>query len=122
MATNTVKKTKMATRTTEDKVKAVSVDFPKRIEEKAYEFFTRRGCVHGNDILDWTLAQDLVELENKAASSKKLRKADVKSRELKEEIEKRAYKLYEYRGRAYGNDIFDWSLAEEIAFLRSNIC
>ncbi|MCK5015153.1 MAG: DUF2934 domain-containing protein, partial [Candidatus Omnitrophica bacterium] len=31
------------------------------------------------------------------------------------------YELYAYRGRSEGDDIFDWSLAEEIAFLKNNI-
>jgi len=128
MTTSSTKKTKRvkkpvtrATKTTQSKAKTASIDRQKRIEEKAYELFSRRGCVHGNDVLDWTLAHDLIELENKAASSKKLRRADVKPQELKEGIERRAYELYAYRGRTHGNDIFDWSLAEEISFLKNNI-
>jgi hypothetical protein len=125
MATNNGKKTKAtkspvrrAAKTTQSKGKTASNDLQKRVEEKAYELFSRRGGRHGGDLLDWTLAQDLIELERKADSFKKLRKASVKPKGLEEEIEKRAYKLYDYRGRSDGNDIFDWSLAEEIAFLK----
>lgn len=128
MATKTAKKTKgtkkpvtRAKKTTRGKVKTASVNFQERIKDRAYDLFSKRGFLHGNDVSDWTLAQDLIELENKAASSKKLRKAAVRPQKLKEEIEERAHELYEYRGRAHGNDVFDWSLAEEITFLRSNI-
>ena len=76
MATKTAKKTKgtkkpaaKAKKTARSKVKTAPKGFQGKVEEKAYELFARRGYLHGNDILDWTLAQDLVEPENKSASS-----------------------------------------------------
>ena len=128
MANTTVQKTRTtkkpvakAKKTTYNTAKTASNCLEKKVEEKAYELFSRKGYLHGSDILDWTLAQDLVELENKAVSSKKFLKINTRPKKLNEEVEKWAYELYEYRGRTHGNDVFDWSLAEEITFLRSNI-
>lgn len=33
----------------------------KKIEQKAYELFEKRGCQHGNDIADWFTAEKLVK-------------------------------------------------------------
>lgn len=113
--------TKATGTTTRRKTKTVPSSLQKRIEEKAYELYTRRGGVHGNDLLDWRLAQDLVELESKAALSKKLGTSKIKTKKMQEEVERRAYELYEYRGGNHGSDLFDWSLAEEITKLRNKI-
>ena len=92
----------------------------KKTEEKAYELFARRGYVHGNDALDWTLAQKLVVLENQAAAAGKFRRT-VNPEAIRGEIERKAYELFEHRGYTNGNDQFDWSLAEEMAILERSI-
>ncbi len=39
-------------------------DLQKRIEEKAYEIFERRGYSHGNDWSDWFEAERIVKSQN----------------------------------------------------------
>lgn len=38
-------------------------DINQRIEEKAYDLFEKRGCIHGNDVNDWLEAEKIVNQE-----------------------------------------------------------
>ena len=42
----------------------VSQDLQKRIQEKAYEIFERRGYSHGNDWADWFEAERIVRSQD----------------------------------------------------------
>ena len=39
-------------------------DLQKRIEEKAYELFERRGYSHGNDLADWFEAERIIKSQD----------------------------------------------------------
>ena len=39
-------------------------DLQRRIQEKAYELFERRGCIHGNDLNDWLEAERIIKSQD----------------------------------------------------------
>lgn len=49
----------------------------------------------------------------KKTNSKKTQK-NIRTDELNQMIEKKAYELYEKRGSVHGNDVEDWAEAERI--------
>jgi hypothetical protein len=93
-----------------------------RIEQRAYDFYLRRGCADGLDQFDWTVAETYVNLENAASQSRPSKSrlgADLN--DLEAEIQKKAFALYEKRGYAHGNADFDWNLARELVYLKNRI-
>jgi len=86
----------------------------KRIEEKAYELFQRRGCCNGNDWLDWSLAEDMVKLES---TPKKKTKQTLSEEELKNLTAQKAYEIFQRKSVKDGNETFDWFVAEELVRL-----
>lgn len=48
------------------------------------------------------------------ASARKTGSADINSSAIREQIQKKAYDLYERRGYSHGNDLQDWLEAEQI--------
>ncbi|MBF0486255.1 MAG: DUF2934 domain-containing protein [Candidatus Omnitrophica bacterium] len=41
-------------------------EFFRRVQDRAYEIFVNRGCVHGNELNDWYEAEKIVRAEIKA--------------------------------------------------------
>jgi hypothetical protein len=67
--TDTVKKIVSLNSAATEKQSASSVkknDFLRRVQDKAYELYMKRGCGHGNDLDDWYEAERLVRAEIKA--------------------------------------------------------
>lgn len=40
-----------------------SEEFLKRVQEKAYELYEKRGCESGHDFEDWVMAEKLIKEE-----------------------------------------------------------
>ena len=89
----------------------------KRIEEKAYEIFQRRGTSGGNEWFDWSLAEDFVKLECTPKKKGKI-KSTISEEELKNLTAQKAYEIFERKGYQSGNDTFDWLIAEELIRLK----
>ena len=93
-----------------------------QIQQKAYEIFQRRGGSDGLERFDWKIATTIVTLENEAGKSKSTKsRLGADAFVLDNEIQKKAYELFERRGYAHGNDAFDWALAREIVALEKSI-
>lgn len=94
-------------------------DIQRNIENKAYELFQRRGCSHGLDNFDWSLAETIVRMEN---DYKKAKKASLsKTKNIPEDlIRKKAYELFEQKGCRNGANDFDWFVAEQIVKLETD--
>lgn len=52
-------------------------DKQKRIEEKAYQFFLDRGCVHGYENEDWLRAEEEVKKEGQSKAKAAVKKPEV---------------------------------------------
>jgi hypothetical protein len=92
-----------------------------KVRLKAYELYQLRGCSHGCDQFDWSIAEILVNLDNqmKTDKAKKQKKADLK--EIEGDIQKKAYELFERRGYAHGHSDLDWTLARELVCRQNRI-
>ena len=51
-------------RNPQKKTSAKPQDLQKRIEEKAYELYERRGYSHGNDLADWLEAERMIKAQD----------------------------------------------------------
>lgn len=91
-----------------------------QIEQKAFEIFQLRGAQPGLEQFDWSVAEVFVELESKVLnnSQKAKKAADIKN--LQEKIQKKAYELFEKKGRVHGSDQADWYIAKELVVLEGN--
>jgi len=109
-----------ARKTNGTKQAAISPDeFNRRVAEKAYQLFERRGYSHGNDWFDWQIAQDIVRLECVPGKNGRGRKT-LSDQELKEMTERKAHELFERSLHQKGSDLFNWLIAEEIVRLESS--
>jgi len=118
-AAKTVRK---ATSTPKSRAKIDPISVQNRIQQKAYDLFQRRGCLHGYDQFDWAIAEQFVLLETKTLnSSKSSSPKKIALENFDGDVEKRAYELYTLRGCSNGNNEFDWNIAREIVSLENSI-
>jgi hypothetical protein len=103
-------------------VKPDSAQRQARIQQKAFDFYQRRGCLNGFDQFDWTIAEAVVDLEDKMGKASKLKSANKQnSKNLESEIERKAYEIFERRGYTHGYNEFDWQIAKELVYIENNM-
>ena len=93
-----------------------------KTEQRAYDLYVRKGRKDGFDQFDWNLAETFVKLENAASRTRtSTNRIAAGQKVLEEDIQKKAYELYEKRGYAHGDDQFDWNLARELVYLQNRV-
>lgn len=86
-----------------------------KTKEKAYELYQKRGYVPGYEQFDWAVAEEFVKLESQVLGRKANGKSKkISDQELYKKIEQKAYELSEKQGFASGNEVFNWSIAEDL--------